>query len=256
MTSLPHSLTRSLVIRAPRAVVFRYFTDPERFARWWGAGSTIDGRVGGAVCIRYPNGVVARGAVETIEPGRRIVFTFGYEAAHPELPPGSSRVTIELSDDADGTALRLRHDLPDERLRDAHVPGWRYHLAVFANVVANEQFAAAATTIDEWFLAWAETDADRRRERLTACTTDGVAMRDAHACVTGRDELQQHIGAVQMHMRGVVMRRHGEPRHCQGAALVDWTAAGADGATRMQGTNVVQFATDGRIAAVVGFGGP
>lgn len=256
MKSLPFSLSRSLVVRAPREVVFRYFTDPDRFARWWGEGSTIDGRVGGEVRIRYPNGVVALGAVEAIEPERRIVFTFGYETAHPELPPGTSRVTIELSDVADGTALRLRHDLPDEKMRDAHVPGWRYHLAVFANVVANEQFAGAAATVDAWFRAWAETDAAQRGRQLAACVTEHITLRDAWACVTGRDELLQHIGAVQLHMRGVVMRRRGEPRQCQGTALVDWTAAGPDGATALQGTNVVHFAPDGRIAHVVGIAGP
>ena len=51
MTELPFALTRTLTIRAPRSVVFRYFTDSRRFAAWWGEGSTIDGRVGGAVRI-------------------------------------------------------------------------------------------------------------------------------------------------------------------------------------------------------------
>ncbi|MBL8731777.1 MAG: SRPBCC domain-containing protein, partial [Planctomycetes bacterium] len=68
MTDLPHPLTRSLVIHAPAAVVFRYFTASDRFARWWGAGSTIDGRVGGAVRIVYPNGIVAGGSITRFEP--------------------------------------------------------------------------------------------------------------------------------------------------------------------------------------------
>jgi uncharacterized protein YndB with AHSA1/START domain len=40
MTPLPHSLTRTVVIRATPATVFRFFTDSSRWAQWWGAGST------------------------------------------------------------------------------------------------------------------------------------------------------------------------------------------------------------------------
>ena len=39
---LPHSLDRTIVIRARRETVFRYFTDSLRWAKWWGAGSMID----------------------------------------------------------------------------------------------------------------------------------------------------------------------------------------------------------------------
>jgi uncharacterized protein YndB with AHSA1/START domain len=34
---LEFTIERELVIRAPRALVFRHFTDSERWARWWGA---------------------------------------------------------------------------------------------------------------------------------------------------------------------------------------------------------------------------
>jgi uncharacterized protein YndB with AHSA1/START domain len=253
MTTLPHSLERSLVIRAPRAIVFRYFTDPARFALWWGEGSSIEGRVGGDVRIRHPNEVVACGTVEAIEPDRRIAFTYGYENSHPELPPGRSLVTIELDDHADGTLLRFRHDLPTADMRDQHVPGWRYHLAVFANVVANERNAGVAATIDRWFEAWAEQDADRRRELLAACATDEVAMRDRFSCLMGRDELHGHIANTHVHVPGLVMQRSTEPRHCQGTVLFEWSALGPDGQAMANGTNVARLAADGRITDVVGF---
>lgn len=253
MNDLPHSLNRSLVIRAPRDVVFRFFTDNERFARWWGVGSTIDGRVGGEMRIVYPNGVIARGQVTALEPGRRIVFTYGYEKAHPELPPGSSLVTIELADDPNGTKLSMRHDLPEAKVRDHHVPGWRYHFAVFANVVANEQHAGAGAMADRWFAAWAETDAQRRSDGLAACVTDDVTMQDPWSCLAGRDELHAHIANTHLHMPGMRMRRDGDARQCQGSALVAWIAFDATDAPRGQGVNVFRFAPDGRIAAVTGF---
>ena len=48
-------LERVVEISARRDTVFRYFTDSERCAAWWGSGSTIDARPGGSVRIRYPD---------------------------------------------------------------------------------------------------------------------------------------------------------------------------------------------------------
>jgi uncharacterized protein YndB with AHSA1/START domain len=253
MTDLPHSLARSLVIKAPRALVFRYFTDPERFARWWGEGSTIDGRVGGELRIVYPNQVVAAGTVTRIERDRLIAFTYGYEDPGKSLPVGGSLVTVELADHAEGTLLRLQHALPTEVDRDQHVPGWRFQLALFANVVADEQNAGLDAVVDAWFRAWGEADAAVRDRILTGCTTDEVSMQDQWSCLAGRAELSQHIGLCLQMAPGVVMQRIGDVRHCQSTALVEWTARDAAGAPRGAGTNVVRLHADGLIAGVVGF---
>jgi uncharacterized protein YndB with AHSA1/START domain len=252
MTDLPHSLARSLVIRAPRALVFRYFTDSARFARWWGEGSYIDGRVGGAVHIVYPNRVVARGTITALDAGRRVVFTYGYEDPQKPIPVGGSLVTITLHDHADGTRLELRHDLADATARDHHVPGWRFQLACFANAVADDAHAAAEGHIDAWFAAWGEREAARRRDLLVGCTTDDVRMQDRWSCLVGRTELLDHIGACLVHAPGTI-RRAGPVRQCQGLALVDWTVPDAAGVERAKGTNAVQLAADGRIAGVTGF---
>jgi uncharacterized protein YndB with AHSA1/START domain len=253
MKQLLHQLERSLVIRAPRAVVFRYFTDSVRFAQWWGVGSTIAAEVGGEVVIRYPNQVVARGRVTAVEPERRIAFTYGYENGHVDLPPGRSLVTVDLADDPEGTRLSFHHAFETEALRDLHVAGWRYHLAVFANVVANEHHAAAAAHVDEWFAAWAEADRSRRMALLRVCTTDDVELQDAYACCRGRDDLDGHIANTHVHVPGVRMQVSAPPRHCQGTLLVAWSAVDAEGKPRGAGTHIVRLAVDGRIAGVVGF---
>jgi len=253
MTSLPHSLDRSVVIRAPRAVVFRFFTDSERFARWWGPGSTIDGRVGGEVRIVYPNQVVARGAVTALRADQSIAFTYGYEDPGKPIRPGGSLVTIELHDHAEGTLVKLRHELPSAADRDHHVPGWRFQLALFANVVAGEQHGRVAELADQWFAAWAEPDAAQRDRLLAACTTDDVRLQDQYSCLHGRADLSHHIGMCHVFLPGVVMVRAGAVRQCQGTALVEWTASDAQGKPRGKGTNVVSLAADGRIASVVGF---
>src|ERR1700730_17553863 len=109
---LPHSLERAVVIQASRETIFRFFTDDARWAAWWGAGSTIDARPGGRVLIRYPNGVEASGEVGEVSPPRRILFTYGYVSRQP-IPPGSSRVTIELEPSGAGTRLSLSHEFAE-----------------------------------------------------------------------------------------------------------------------------------------------
>ena len=54
--TLAFSVDRTIDIRASCSTVFLFFTDPARWARWWGEGSTIDPVVGGAVLIVYPGG--------------------------------------------------------------------------------------------------------------------------------------------------------------------------------------------------------
>ena len=255
MIALEHVLERTVLIRAKRETVFRYFTDSERFAAWWGAGSTIDARPGGALHIRYPNGVLASGDVVEVMPPERIVFTYGYEDPAKPLRPGGSRVVVTLQERKDGTLLHLRHELPDAAARDQHVQGWRYQLAVFANVVTHELSARLTLAVDAFFAVWSEKDDARRRTALSTIATDDVSFADAFSCTAGIDDLVAHLAAAQLHMPGLVLERSGDVRHCQGTAVADWVAKGPDGAPRGRGTNVFELAADGRIARVVGFWG-
>jgi uncharacterized protein YndB with AHSA1/START domain len=253
--TLDHSLERTIVIRARRETVFRYLTDSKRFAAWWGAGSSIEGRPGGAVRIRYPNAVEAAGEVVELQPPERIVFTYGYVNPTQGLPPGASRVTITLAETPEGTRLRLVHDLPDAKLRDEHRKGWPYQLAVFANVVAAEEHVDTASRADAWFRAWAERDPAKRAAALAAVATADVEFRDPYGCVAGLDDLERHIVQVQEFMPGISVQRDGAPRQCQGTALIDWVIRAADGAERGRGINVVDLAPDGRFRRVIGIAG-
>jgi uncharacterized protein YndB with AHSA1/START domain len=255
MSALEHVLERTVLIRAQRETVFRYFTDSERFAAWWGAGSTIDARPGGALRIRYPNGVLASGEVLEVAAPRRIVFTYGYEDPAKPVRPGGSRVVVTLDESKDGTLLHLRHELPDAAARDQHVQGWRYQLAVFANVVTGETSAGLRQAVDAFLGAWSEKDEARRRAALAAVATEDMTFADAFSCTAGIEDLVVHLAAAQVHMPGVVLERTGEVRQCQGTAVVEWAAKGPDGAPRGRGTNVFDLAPDGRIARVIGFWG-
>lgn len=251
--SLEHSLERTVFIAATRSTVFRFFTDSERFAAWWGAGSRIEPRPGGAVHIRFANGVVVSGAVVEVEPERRIVFTYGYEGEGKPIPPGGSLVTVTLAEESRGTRLHLRHELPTAAARDEHVQGWRYQLALFANVAASDQHAGLEPRVDAFLGAWAELDAAARRARLASAAQEGMVFRDRFSCTSGLDDLATHIGAAQVHMPGLRLEREGPVRECQGIALADWVAKGPDGAVRARGIDVFELAADGRFAAVTGF---
>jgi uncharacterized protein YndB with AHSA1/START domain len=254
MSALDHVLDRTVTIAARRETVFRYFTDSERFAAWWGAGSRIEPRAGGAVHIRYPNAVIAGGEVVEITPVERVVFTYGFESGQP-IPIGASRVTITLEETARGTVVRLKHELPSAEVRDEHVQGWRYQLAVFANVVAKEVHAGAGALADRFFAIWGEADAAKRRAELQAVAVERLAFRDPYSCTDGLDDLNAHIAASQRFMPGVVLAREGEARQCQGLAIVDWSIKGPDGNPRGKGSNVFELGPDGRIARVTGIWG-
>jgi uncharacterized protein YndB with AHSA1/START domain len=252
MTLLPHTLDRTVVIRAPRDTVFRYFTDDVRWAAWWGAGSTIDARPGGQLYIRFPNGVEASGEILEISSPTRIVFTYGFASGQP-IPPGSSRVTIELESTDVGTHLRLTHEFAETAARDHHVQGWRYQLSLFANVVANEVNAGAADAVDGWFRAWTIADSRDRAAALAKAVAPDVQFRDRFSTIDSIDDLVSQIGAAQQFMPGLRLQRKGGIRHCQGTILADWVARTSEGQEQTSGTNVFTLAPDGRISSVVGF---
>lgn len=249
---LPHSLERRVSIRAPRETVFRFFSDSERWARWWGAGSSIDPRPGGAVKIRYPNGVEAGGQVVEIDAPHRLAFTFGYANGTP-MPLGASLVTISLVQRGVITEVVLAHRFSDTGARAAHVAGWRFQLSMFANVVSDEVHQAAHETIDEWFSAWAETDADARRARLSRIAIPDAQYRDRFAALESLDDIVEHIGAVHRFMPGTRIERTGALRHAQGIVLADWTSNGAGAQPASMGTTMFVLAPDGRIEWATGF---
>jgi len=250
--NLLHSLDRTVVIQAAPQTVFSFFTDNDRWASWWGAGSTIDPKSGGRVYIRHANGIESSGEVVEVQPPIRIVFTYGFNSGSP-IPPGSSRVTISLEQHGAATRLDLRHEFPEATTRDEHVQGWRYQLSVFGNVVADLVNARAVDTVDAWFAVWSDASEDGRRQTLTKIATSEVRFRDRFSLLDGRDDLVLHIGATQRFMPGLQLRRQGEIRHCQGTLLVDWVAVATDGSQRGAGTNVFVLQADGKVDSVTGF---
>jgi len=249
---LAHRVDRVVVIQAPPDVVFGFFTDSERWAAWWGTGSSIDPTPGGQVRIVMPGGVEVQGEVLEIAAPSRLVFTYGFASGKP-IPVGGSRVTIDLEESGGATRLQLSHEFDEPAVRDEYVQGWRYQLSIFGNLVTNRLHAGAADTVDQWFAAWSEPDGSTREGTLDRIAAANVQFSDQFSVIDGLDDLKPHLAAVHKFMPGMRIARDGDVRHCQGRVLADWVARGADGSERARGTNVFALYADGRVASVVGF---
>jgi uncharacterized protein YndB with AHSA1/START domain len=117
-----------LRIAAPAAVVWELLTTAEGLVRWVGPEATAEPVPGGAVRWVHPDGSTVVGRFLELVPHRRLVFTYGWEDGRMGVPPESTTVEIELSEEDGETTLRLVHrGLPPEAV-EPHVHGWRYFL--------------------------------------------------------------------------------------------------------------------------------
>ena len=136
------------VFDAPRHLVFKAWTEPERLMRWWGPNgfitpsSKMDVRPGGAwrICMRSPNGIDVwqQGVYREIVEPERLVFTYAFEDAtgRPGHQPGHRTiVTVTFADEGGKTRLTLHQGVFESvTVRDEHVQGWAEaidHLAAY-----------------------------------------------------------------------------------------------------------------------------
>jgi uncharacterized protein YndB with AHSA1/START domain len=122
------AVVREIVIRAPAAAVYEMFTDPARLVRWIGIRALLEPRPGGAFRFELIPGEFCSGRYLELVPGRRVVFTWGWESGALPVAPGSSTVEVDL-DERDGvTHLRLTHRGLSREMRPWHADGWTRYL--------------------------------------------------------------------------------------------------------------------------------
>jgi len=117
-----------IAIRAPARTVYAMFTDPAQLVRWIGIRALLEPTPGGAFRFELVPGEFCSGRYVELVPGRRVVFTWGWESGALPVAPGSSTVEVDL-DERDGvTHVRLTHRGLDAAMRPWHADGWAQYL--------------------------------------------------------------------------------------------------------------------------------
>ena len=134
------------IFDAPREAVWKAWTEPERFMRWWGPkdytspACKIDFRVGGTwlACMRSSEGqdIWSTGVYREIVPLERIVSTDSFAdaegnvvpASHYGIPgdfPDEMLITVTFEEQDGKTGMTLRHTgLPAGEMSDGAGQGW------------------------------------------------------------------------------------------------------------------------------------
>lgn len=138
---------KAVVVPLDPTSTFALITQPDRLRRWMAVAARIELRTGGAYRWTVTPGHSAAGTVIDVDPGKRVVFTWGWED-HGDPPPGGSTVTITLTPVDGGTEVRLVHDGLTAQQAARHAKGWNHFLDRL--VVAGQHGDAGP---DEWAAA-------------------------------------------------------------------------------------------------------
>ena len=118
---------KSVLVPLNADETFALITQPDRLRRWQVITARVDLRAGGEYRWTVIPGNSAAGTFTEVEPGRRVVFTWGWEGS-AELPPGASTVIITLEPAAGGTMVHLTHEGLSGEQEASHGAGWTHYL--------------------------------------------------------------------------------------------------------------------------------
>jgi uncharacterized protein YndB with AHSA1/START domain len=124
------SVEREITIAASPETIWEFLVDSNKATRWMGTSASLDPRPGGAYRVQVIPDNTAVGEFVELDPPRRLVYTWGWEAGGvSSLPPGSTTIEIELIPDGDGTRMLFAHrDLPTAEEVRNHSRGWAHYL--------------------------------------------------------------------------------------------------------------------------------
>jgi uncharacterized protein YndB with AHSA1/START domain len=129
-------IEKTIFIDAAPESVYRLLTHAESLVQWMAPAARSDPRPGGELTWTHQAGDSVVGRFIELVPGRRVVFSFGWDRPDVEVPEGSTRVEIDLQPREGGTLLHLVHRGLDGPMADAHDGGWTNYLARLAVLAA------------------------------------------------------------------------------------------------------------------------
>jgi len=127
-TDLRTPISFERIIDATPDEAFALFTEPERLRRWQAVSAAVDLRVGGEYRLTVAPGHIAGGNFTEIEPGKRVVYTWGWFGLD-DIPPGSTTVVIDIEPAGDKTLVRFTHEGLTGEQAASHNEGWTHYLA-------------------------------------------------------------------------------------------------------------------------------
>lgn len=130
---LRQPIVQERVLSAPPEAVFEAWSNPESMAEWMCPGPDmshatveVDFRIGGGfrIVMHGERDYVHHGEYLTIEPPRRIVFTWVSEWLPANQAATKVSVSIEPLDSARSRLVLVHDELPDTDAYEGHVDGW------------------------------------------------------------------------------------------------------------------------------------
>ena len=189
---------KSVLVPLTADETFALITEPDRLRRWQDITARVDLRAGGDFRWTVIPGNSAVGTFTEVDPGRRVVFTWGWEGS-AELPPGASTVTITLEPAEDGTLVHLMHEGLTGEQAASHAAGWDHYLARLVRAAAEGDAGA-----DEWAASPDLNPLAAAEATLAVCqlVLRGIAAEDYHRATVCTEF---DVAQVADHLIGSVM---------------------------------------------------
>jgi len=234
---------KSVVVPLDPEATFALITQPDRLRRWMAVAARVELRPGGDYRWTVTPGHTAAGTFVDVEPGKRVVYTWGWEDGDPA--PGGSTVTVTLTPVDAGTEVRLVHDgLTDEQAAH-HAVGWNHFMDRLVAAgrdgdAGPDEWAAAPDPIDELLCAEATLavlegvlrDMDSSDlTKQTACTEYTVAQLGAH--VMGSIKTLGGCAGARMPERDENAPLETQVADAAQAALEAWRRRGLEGTVEL-----------------------
>jgi uncharacterized protein (TIGR03086 family) len=234
---------KSVIVPLDPEATFALITQPDRLRRWMAVAARVELRPGGDYRWTVTPGHTAAGTIVDVEPGNRVVFTWGWEDGDPA--PGGSTVTVTLTPVDAGTEVRLVHDgLTDEQAAH-HAVGWNHFMDRLVAAgrdgdAGPDEWAAAPDPIDELLCAEAtlavlqgvlrDMDSDDLTKQ-TACTEYTVAQLADH--VMGSIATLGGCAGAAMPARDQAAPLETQVADAAQAALEAWRRRGLEGTVNL-----------------------
>ena len=167
---------KSVLVPLSADETFALITQPDRLRRWQVITARVDLRAGGDYRWTIIPGHSVAGTFTELEPGRRVVFTWGWEGS-ADLPPGASTVVITLEPAAGGTMVHLVHEGMTGEQEASHAAGWTHYLGRLVTAAT-----AGDAGPDEWAAKPALDPLSSAEATLAICQLilRGLAEADYH----------------------------------------------------------------------------